>query len=168
VRLIEEAARENAELKTKAAEREKRIAAQEARINSLTAELAARDGRIKELEERCSTLEKKAVATYFLKKASSARTLPDGSFEQTIDLEPRGENTIPLLSVVAQSRSDARITDLKVEGETIPSKSERENDAAGTMLRVMYGSVKPAPVKITVRAEKETALDIIIDPFREI
>jgi hypothetical protein len=160
-RLFEEAARENARLTSKTAE-------QDARIRELASESAAKAERIKELEARVLDLEKRSMATYFLKKASWARTLADGSFEQTIDLEPRGENTIPILSVIAQTRTDARIIELKAEGETIPPKSERESNANGTMARVMYGAVRPAPVRITVRAEKDAPLDVIIDPFREI
>jgi cell division protein FtsB len=140
----------------------------EADLKAMSDKMAAKDKRIKELEDKLRIAAKSIIPTYFIKKSSNSKVLPNGTFEQIIELEADGENTVPLMSVIAESRDEVKIKTLTVEGPTIPRRSEREDNSNGTLTRLIYRFVKPGPVKITIIAEKETPLNVIIDPYRDV
>ncbi|MDD5495784.1 MAG: hypothetical protein PHP46_01630 [Candidatus Omnitrophica bacterium] len=144
-----------------------RISKQDSRMKDLEIEVEVRDKRINVLEETISMFEQKTVATYFVRKSVESKVLLNRTFRQVIELEPIGDYTIPLLSVIAQTRDNTKIKLLKVEGKTILGKGKHEQNKPRTLMRVVYNSVKPAAVKITIVTQKETSLDVIIDPYRE-
>lgn len=130
-------------------------------LNRLFADVSA-------LQSRTTLLEHQTKKTVFRVSSQSKERLADGTYECKFVLTPVGRNVVSLLTIECQTENKTAISDLKVEGPTVPPMSYDRTAKDQTTCRKEFRGLYPGIINVTIRTAGDPGrLRLGVDPLQK-
>lgn len=110
---------------------------------------------LSKLQSRTTVLEQETQKTVFRLSSKSFKVLAGETFETKFTLTPIGENIIPILKIICQTKNNVTFKGFDIKGQTLPGISLNWNDEKKGIVGQEFHNVHPGIVNITIKTDKD-------------
>jgi len=121
----------------------------------------------RENDKTIADLQEKSIETVFVMQNISEKPLPEGKYEVGFDLVPIGKNIVSIFSLQCNSLNGARINNITIKGENLPSLTDYGVSEDYTARSIVVRNFKPELLKVKVLTGKKPKIFCWWEPRQE-